>query len=646
MEHDKKYLQSNSLLVGLAIVALSFGLSLCIQPTTLAVPSIYLETPSYVNMGNTFNVSLKINLDTNLTDCAIGGEMLFSPNLRILSVSEGNLYPLDEGFSQQYAWFYNYGYFCSGFKPVGTYTIITISLRADLVGTAKIELNNMGMAWMAAYGYIPVSSKSFPIYSATCPSGQIGIPPNCSIPPPIDVCPNIIGIQATLPIGMIKDGAGNCVVPPSPIPTPTPPPSPVPIPTPTPPPSPSPSPSPVATPAPLPSPVYTESQSTPSVTVKEDSSESIKSVLVTEYIKTAIVEWKGANGLKDVSFSYGQTGKDKVLLAADLIIEQNGDYTARISSLETLSSYEFVISGVTSDGKNVSYTGLVTTRGYPTEISITSDNKAISGAKLLVMGYEYTTDKSGKIHLELKTGRVPVKISFGKYSSNESINVKEVKLAKNNTASEIQKFSFEIAGSTTKSNSMYWFLIIPVIIFIGFILYIIFKKRNYNRASQSWSPLTSSEYSGNPDTLAVSENPLPDVQISNNENLVVPAILADEPKINDDIEPERYDTIPVTATNLAEGQINVSQINTVDNSLEIDHNNNQLNNPDTVVLYPDNLVIHPSVLEQSASDIGESAEISDYPQGNEGIQQNSQAKPNNNDEPEDIFEEAEKNNLF
>ncbi|NCU40933.1 hypothetical protein EOL73_04225, partial [Candidatus Saccharibacteria bacterium] len=541
MEHDKKYLQSNSFLVGLAITVLSFGLSLCIQSTTLAVPSIYLETPSYVNVGNTFNVLVKINLDTNLTNCAIFGDIIFSPNLRILSVSEGNFNSLDEGFyDDQFAWFTSYSYYCSFFKPVGTYTIMTINLRAESVGTAKVELDNAGTVWLANYGYIPVSSKSFPIYSAICPSGQVGIPPNCSIPPPIDVCPNIIGIQATLPIGMIKDGAGNCVVPPSPIPTPTPPPSPVPIPTPTPPPSPSPLP--VATPAPLPSPVYTESQPTPSVTVREDSSESIKSVLVTEYLKTAIVEWRGANGLKDVSFSYGQTGKDKVLLPADLLIEQNGDYTARLSSLETLSSYEFVISGVTSDGKNVSYTGLVATHGYPTEISITSDNKAVSGAKLLVMGYEYTTDKSGKIHLELKTGRVPVEITFGKYSSNESINVKEVKLAKNNTASEIQKFSFEIAGSTTKSNLMYWFLIIPVIIFVGFILYIVFKKQNSKRASQSWSPLTSSEYSGNPDTLAVSENPLPDVQMSNNENLVVPTILADEPKINDDIEPKQYDT--------------------------------------------------------------------------------------------------------
>ena len=35
-----------------------------------------------------------------------------------------------------------------------------------------------------------------------------------STPPPVDVCPNIDGVQTTVPPGMIKDGNGNCVTPP------------------------------------------------------------------------------------------------------------------------------------------------------------------------------------------------------------------------------------------------------------------------------------------------------------------------------------------------------------------------------------------------------------------------------------------------
>ncbi|MBX9906889.1 hypothetical protein K2X96_03260, partial [Patescibacteria group bacterium] len=35
------------------------------------------------------------------------------------------------------------------------------------------------------------------------------------VPPPVDVCPNIDGVQATVPAGMTKDGAGNCITPPT-----------------------------------------------------------------------------------------------------------------------------------------------------------------------------------------------------------------------------------------------------------------------------------------------------------------------------------------------------------------------------------------------------------------------------------------------
>lgn len=38
-------------------------------------------------------------------------------------------------------------------------------------------------------------------------------------PPPVDVCPNIAGDQATVPAGMIKDAAGNCVTAPTPPPS-------------------------------------------------------------------------------------------------------------------------------------------------------------------------------------------------------------------------------------------------------------------------------------------------------------------------------------------------------------------------------------------------------------------------------------------
>lgn len=65
-------------------------------------------------------------------------------------------------------------------------------------------------------------------YDASKPSNDPKCVPPCeyntSIPstdptckPPVDVCPNITGNQATIPAGLIKDAAGNCVVPPTPV---------------------------------------------------------------------------------------------------------------------------------------------------------------------------------------------------------------------------------------------------------------------------------------------------------------------------------------------------------------------------------------------------------------------------------------------
>ena len=44
----------------------------------------------------------------------------------------------------------------------------------------------------------------------------------CNPPPPTDVCPNIDGVQHSVPDGMVKDEHGNCVTPPSPPPPPPP----------------------------------------------------------------------------------------------------------------------------------------------------------------------------------------------------------------------------------------------------------------------------------------------------------------------------------------------------------------------------------------------------------------------------------------
>jgi hypothetical protein len=51
-------------------------------------------------------------------------------------------------------------------------------------------------------------------------SANVSMAGNCVTPPPppVDQCPNIDGVQETVPPGMIKDASGNCVTPPPPPP--------------------------------------------------------------------------------------------------------------------------------------------------------------------------------------------------------------------------------------------------------------------------------------------------------------------------------------------------------------------------------------------------------------------------------------------
>jgi hypothetical protein len=47
-------------------------------------------------------------------------------------------------------------------------------------------------------------------------SASVKLAGDCTPPPSVDQCPNIPGVQETVPPGMIKDAHGNCVTPPTP----------------------------------------------------------------------------------------------------------------------------------------------------------------------------------------------------------------------------------------------------------------------------------------------------------------------------------------------------------------------------------------------------------------------------------------------
>lgn len=89
----------------------------------------------------------------------------------------------------------------NGFAFTGTYT------AAGGVNSVKLQVKEIG-----PWGSGSVSSNG------NHPESSITVvrPSGCAPPPPTDVCPNIAGVQASVPAGMVKDASGNCVTPPPP----------------------------------------------------------------------------------------------------------------------------------------------------------------------------------------------------------------------------------------------------------------------------------------------------------------------------------------------------------------------------------------------------------------------------------------------
>ncbi len=366
--------------------------------------------------------------------------------------------------------------------------------------------------------------------------------------------------------------------------------------------------------------------------------------------------------MKDVSVVYGKSGESKQPLGSNYVSNKNGVYEAKLSGLDSFTSYEFAISGSTSDGKSVSYTGIATTRGYPVEITVSMNGDPVVGAKISILGYEYTTDKNGKIYLELPSGDTPVKVTLDESVKEEVIVVKEVKISEDKKASEIQKYTIDINGTeaTESVAPSYWLLIIPVIIFIGFIVFLVVRRRRSNQAAQTWTPLTSNIYpSSNSNVVAanlalenqstISTSPLADnlgsSQIGDTVKYEINNSMSDE-LLEKSAPPADLVIIPQGIQQMGDIETTVE-----DGLLELDHDDNKdLSSESIGTVTPTEESLAQTMLpEQFPKMMGESADMTfDLRNTPESQEQTAQQSPEkvNDDEPEDIFEEAARSNRF
>lgn len=192
-----------------------------------------------------------------------------------------------------------------------------------------------------------------------------------------------------------KTGSTYTIVAPPPVVTPTPTPTPSTKPSTTPKPSTSTAPTPSETPS-------TEETSAP--TTSSDGGLSITNVTITTTRQKDSVTWAINNPEANQTFTYGTTKSDQKSEASVVKLD-DGAFTATLKDLKPGTLYYFSIKAVTSDKlQGSTYSGNLTTRGYPVQLTIQQNGILAANAKVKIGDRSFTASKDAIITTELADG--------------------------------------------------------------------------------------------------------------------------------------------------------------------------------------------------------------------------------------------------
>ena len=282
---------------------------------------------------------------------------------------------------------------------------------------------------------------------------------------------------------------------PTPTPTPTPPPTPTPNPTPTPRPNPNPTPSPSATPQPP----SASPQPTPSPDISTDATPddgfSISDVTATRSYDSALLNWKTSAPSK-ATVAFGTSLKD-LNKKADATTLPDTTSETNLTELTPGKQYYYTITA-TSDAdttKTDSYSGVFTARGFPVIITITENKAQAANAKIKIGEQNYSTDKAGRISLELASGTYNIETKTQKASKSFTLSVAKKTIPESGDAPDTQRFTFDIpaAAATASSNNSLLLLIggivMGAILLIGILFWL--WRRRQNQDDQATTMITA-----------------------------------------------------------------------------------------------------------------------------------------------------------
>lgn len=490
--------------------------------------SIYVTPASgSYQPGNTFTVIVRgYAAATQFGAGQVNGTLTFPAGLlRVTNVSTvGNPYQVNVSATPNNAngtvAFNGQNYF--GGPNDQTIQIMTVTFQTLANGTANVGFTS-ATKFTSSYNDYPtsLSGGSYGISTpapATCPSGQVGTPPNCTTPAP-----------ATCPSGQIGTPP-NCTTPKPNNPTPTPS-----------------TPTPTAVSPDIDPNIPTAAPAAVAPTVVDAGDLSIKNVTAKVSLKENTITWDTT--LPNVT-SEIQLGTSKQKLTAKPTVTKVSDtsFSATATSLVPGTRYYYTITATSTENadKKATYSGAFTTRGYPVKILVTQGGKPIANTKVQIEDDSYITDKNGSLKLELASQDYHAIVTLAD-KSNKSFNFT---VAKKNFETgktpDTQTFTFDMtpqAAASTDSSSPIGLMIaagVGGLLLLGGGLFLLARRRKDEDTTQSYDVDTSSyadpqmqqpqmqEYTVNPEEQQMSTVSAIEQQYIQQPEAVVPS-MAPEP---------------------------------------------------------------------------------------------------------------------
>lgn len=415
----KVHLTIFSSLILMAIFSATFAFLQ--QPAKAATDRFYFAgTNSSYRLGESFTASVRVSASASRRQSIEANVVWDTSKLRADSVADSPYFPNMNVYGSRGGYYFvSENDYMSGDQLFGT-------IRFTVVGTGSASVSFTDESMIGDNGRPGKTNLNLTLLAAGCPAGQTGTPPNCTTPPP-DVCPNIAGVQASVPAGMIKDGAGNCVSPP---PAPS---------TPKPPTNPSTSPQPPSSdkkediPASKPAEVE--------VKIKEGS--AISNMAVVPKVTTAKISFQTTTEFTSFTLKYRQSNSKQFI---DLPVKiQPKNYSIELPNLLPKTKYDFVINGQDKDGKVSQADGKFTTRGFPVLLSFVSGDQKLANQTVKINGQDDSTDKDGRILLDEAAGtKLNMALSLADETFEQDYLVESRPIQKDGSVVEVQKYVFRI----------------------------------------------------------------------------------------------------------------------------------------------------------------------------------------------------------